>query len=155
MQSEKKLALLGLLAHSIIQLRELPTSVGSEVWQRLGSILLVSTLWVAQVAAPSHYRRHREAFVTAVKLCFFCFPLLRRPRGHVQRVLDRPARPGLLGLVLDLVRVTWGEGRACACAPCLTVARGCHTLWKLLHTQSAQLIRQGGGSSRLRGRGRT
>ena len=106
---EIRFALMGLALHSIIQLRELPTSVGSEVWQRLGSILLFSLLYLAQVLTPALYVRRRDAIVSAIKFCFFCFPLLRRPRGHVQKALDWPATPGLRGVAVDLLRVTWGE----------------------------------------------
>ena len=88
---------LALALQSIVQLRELPTSVGSEVWQRLGSILVVALLYLAQALTPALYIRRRDAIVSALKFCFFCFPLLRRPRGHVQRVLDWPATPGLRG----------------------------------------------------------
>ena len=106
---ETRFALLGVALHSIIQLRELSTSVGSELWQRLGSLLIFSLLYVAQRFYPALYVRRRDTIVSVVKVGFFSFPLLRRPRGHVQKVLDWPATPGLRGVVVDLLRVTWGK----------------------------------------------
>ena len=115
--------------HGASQLKELSGAQGSEFWQRVGSIALVALLWLLPACAPRLWARRRTAFLTSIKFIFFTFPLLRRPRG-IQRVLDGPATPGLLGVPRDLFRVAWGAwagGRCRGGGPhcCLCVLSCC------------------------------
>lgn len=107
---DRKLALFGLLGHSLTQLKSISSvDVLSTEWcLRVVSIFFVSTYWLWPTLRPASYLRWRTPYQLAMHLVYWSSPLLRSNKG-IQRVLDSPPGPGPLGLAGDLLKVVWGE----------------------------------------------
>lgn len=65
---------------SLTQVKEIPTAPWEEAWQRWLSIFVAAALFFLPALTPRLYLRRRTAIITACKLIFYSFPLLRKPK---------------------------------------------------------------------------
>ena len=103
---EVRVGLLGLFLHITTQISHIHCP-WPEKFQRILSIVVLSSIIFIPLRSPSIYLKHKEALFLVWKIAFYSFPLLRQAKG-IQRALDVAATPGGVGMFLDLLKVTWG-----------------------------------------------
>ena len=103
---ERNVAFSGFMLHFMVQIAHI-SCPWHERWQRILSVLITTSIFLFPTFCPETYLRYRNIFLFTFRIAFFSFPLLRKPRG-IQRVLNAPASPGLMGCIIDLVKMAWG-----------------------------------------------